>query len=586
MLNIDHSNRPLESGMERLDNQKIALTIKNLRAFLKEQGLSSLYVPSFDQYLSEYVPLEDCPRYFVTGFTGSVAEVLITSDKNFLFVDGRYHEHAAIECDPKLVDVVPCPYGQANFDALMEKAEEAGGTLGVFSSRTPFHSFKKLEEKFKLKLFGETKISALFNFGASSSDGLIGRIPLEISGQTTREKLDELLTGEQACFISATDSLSWLSNCRGYQIPYMSSFKGKGLGLGNMLYLFIPSKDCLSKELMRENDLHFYLLSEMEEVLADKLKDVGEVIVDPLAINTQDYRFLKGLKSEQVREKENYLVKKQSIKNSSEMKHIEESFERSNQVIFNSLMWVKNRVEKNDEISERDFFDNTNKYYKEAGAITNSFNTIAGSGANSSIIHYKNPSADKKIVEGELVLLDSGGYYEGGYATDTTRTILSGGEPTSEQKKIFTLVLKGWIAAMSAEFKEGTIGSELDAIARRPIVEGGYDYAHGTGHGIGVHVHEGGYSITPTSKVVIKEGTHGSIEPGIYLPGVGGVRIENTVFVEAHPEKEGFLRFKNLVWIGMDPSLIEDSLLTEEEKLYLSTYENECQKRGRSMVSS
>ncbi len=572
--------------MERIDNQKIALTIKNLRTFLKEQGLNSLYVPSFDQYLSEYVPLEDCPRYFVTGFTGSVAEVLITQDKNYLFVDGRYHEHAAIECDSKLVDVVPCPYGVANFDALMEKAQEAGGTLGIFSSRTPFNSFKKLDEKFKLKLFGETKIASLFSFGRSSSDGQIERIPLEISGQTTREKLDELLTGEQACFISATDSLSWLSNCRGYQIPYMSSFKGKGLGIGEMLYIFLPSKDCLSKDLMREADLHFYLLSEMEEVLTEKLADVGEIVVDPLAINTQDYRFLKGLKSEQVREKENYLVKKQSLKNSSEMKHIEESFERSNRVIFNSLMWVKNRVAKKDEISERDFFDNTNKNYKEEGAISNSFNTIAGSGANSSIIHYKNPSREKKIIEGELILLDSGGYYEGGYATDTTRTILSGGEATSEQKKIFTLVLKGWIAAMNAEFKVGTIGKELDAIARKPIIDGGYDYAHGTGHGIGVHVHEGGYSITPTSEVVIKEGTHGSIEPGIYLPGVGGVRIENTVFVEAHPEKEGILRFRNLVWIGMDHKLIDETLLTEEEKSYLSTYESECLKKGHSMPSS
>ena len=144
--------------MERIDNQKIALTIKNLRIFLKEQGLSSLYIPSFDQYLSEYVPLEDCPRYFVTGFTGSVAEVLLTKDKNYLFVDGRYHEHAAIECDPKLVDVVACPYGVSNFDALNEKVEEVGGSLGIFSSRTPFNSFKLLDEKFKLSLYSENTI--------------------------------------------------------------------------------------------------------------------------------------------------------------------------------------------------------------------------------------------------------------------------------------------------------------------------------------------------------------------------------------------------------------------------------------------
>jgi len=116
------------------------------------------------------------------------------------------------------------------------------------------------------------------------------------------------------------------------------------------------------------------------------------------------------------------------------------------------------------------------------------------------------------------------------------------------------------------------------------LTSGGYSYAHGTGHGIGVHVHEGGYSITPVSEVEIKEGTHGSIEPGIYIPGLGGVRIENTVFVEAHPNKEGILKFKNLVWIGMDPELIDKTLLNELESKQLENYESECTKRGRSFL--
>lgn len=568
--------------MELLDNQKIALTINNLKAFIKEQGLGSLYVPSFDQYLSEYVPLEDCPRYFVTGFTGSVAEVLITEDKNYLFVDGRYHEHAEIECDPKLVDIVKCEYGVSNFSALKEKASEACGVLGIFASRTPYNSFVDLEKDFKVKSFSEDTISSLISFGRPTLKGEVNRIPSEIYGQRTAEKLETLITGDQACFVSATDSLAWLSNCRGYQIPYMSSFKGKGLGLKGELHIFVPSKDALSKEVIRESDLHFYLLSEMEEVLTSKLEDIEEVVVDPLAINTQDFRFLKGLKSEQVLEKPNYLVKKQALKNACEMKHIEESFEKSNQVIFNALKWVKNRVEKGDELFEYDFFENSNKLYKEAGSISNSFGTIAGSGPNSSIIHYKNPSKEKKIVSGELILLDSGGYYEGGYATDTTRTVLSGGEATSEQKTIYTLVMKGWLAAMYAEFPVGTLGKEIDAIARKPIQDGGYDYAHGTGHGIGVHVHEGGYSVTPQSEVELQEGTHGSIEPGIYIPGVGGVRTENAVFVESHPDKEGILRFKNLTWIGLDHDLIDHSLLNEKEANWLEEYEAECTKRGRS----
>lgn len=568
--------------MNGLDIQKITQIINKLRKFLKDQGLTSLYIPSFDLYLSEYVPLEDCPRFFVTGFTGSVAEVLLTNDKNYLFVDGRYHEHAALECDPEIVDVVPCPYGVSNFSALIEKAKEAGGTLGIFSSRTPYSSYKTLKKEMKLKLFNESTIDGLFGFPGNSTSGIIKRIPDSISGQSTIEKLDELINGGQACFVSATDSIAWLSNCRGYQFPYMASFKAKALGLSGELHLFVPSKDKVSKELLQVKELYFHLLSELEEVLQEKLKGVDEIIVDPLSINTQDHRFLKGLLEEQIHEKENFVVNKQAIKNSSEMKHIEESFQKSNQVIFNALTWLKKRVEKKDKVTEFDFFNTTNRIYKEAGAVGNSFNTIAGSGANSSIIHYKTPSPQKDIVEGELVLLDSGGYYEGGYATDTTRTIISGGEASAEQKKMFTLVLKGWLKAMNAEFPVGTIGSEIDALARGPIKEAGYDYSHGTGHGIGVHVHEGGYSITPTSKVELKEGSHGSIEPGLYFPGVGGVRIENTVFIEAHPDNEKMLRFKNLVWIGMDPALIDLELLESEEKILLKNYEIKCREIGLS----
>ncbi|MFT6070506.1 MAG: Xaa-Pro aminopeptidase [Bacteriovoracaceae bacterium] len=568
--------------MNGLDIQKITQIIGNLRHFIKDQGLTSLYIPSFDLYLSEYVPLEDCPRYFVTGFTGSVAEVLLTTDKNYLFVDGRYHEHAALECDPEIVDVVPCPYGVSNFDALIEKAMAAGGTLGIFSSRTPYNSYKILKSKMKLKLFNETTIDSLFNFPGNSTTGTIRRIPESISGQSTCEKLEELINGGQACFVSATDSIAWLSNCRGYQFPYMASFKAKALGIGNELHLFVPSKDKVSKELLQVKELHFHLLSNLEKVLTEKLSKVEEIIVDPLSINTQDHRFLKGLLEEEVREKDNFVVKKQSLKNSSEMKHIEESFHKSNQVIFNTLSWLKSRVKKKDKVTEFDFFNKTNSNYKEAGALGNSFNTIAGSGANSSIIHYKTPSPQKNIVEGELVLLDSGGYYEGGYATDTTRTIISGGEASAEHKKMFTLVLKGFLKAMNAEFPEGTLGKEIDALARAPLKEAGYDYSHGTGHGIGVHVHEGGYSITPTSEVELREGSHGSIEPGLYFPGVGGVRIENTVFVEAHPEKEKTLRFKNLVWIGMDPLLIDLDLLDQEEKSLLKEYEIKCSEKGLS----
>jgi len=221
-----------------------------------------------------------------------------------------------------------------------------------------------------------------------------------------------------------------------------------------------------------------------------------------------------------------------------------------------------------------------NRFYKKEGALDNSFKTISAFGPHSSIIHYSEPKSDYVLPpEGGFVLLDSGAYYESGLATDTTRTIFIG-KPTKKHQEIYTLVLKGLLAAQMSVFPKETIGAQIDGIARYAMRLKGYDYAHGTGHGIGVNVHEPCFGLSRISSVPLKEGTAGSIEPGIYLPDFGGVRLENCVVVEAHPEYPGMLRFRPLTFIGFDHSLIIEEWLTIEEKKYLIEYEGECRKRG------
>jgi Xaa-Pro aminopeptidase len=135
---------------------------------------------------------------------------------------------------------------------------------------------------------------------------------------------------------------------------------------------------------------------------------------------------------------------------------------------------------------------------------------------------------------------------------------------------------------MNAVFMDGAWGSTLDGVTRQPMLKFGFNFNHGTGHGVGINVHEGGFRISPTSNIPLKENTVGSLEPGIYLPGFGGVRLENIVIVRKHPSFNGMLHFENLVWIGFDHDLIEETLLTAEEKVWLENYERECEKRGRS----
>jgi Xaa-Pro aminopeptidase len=246
---------------------------------------------------------------------------------------------------------------------------------------------------------------------------------------------------------------------------------------------------------------------------------------------------------------------------------------------------VKESVKAGKKVTELDLYHETEKKYQAEGSKELSFNTIAGVGPNGSIVHYGSPSDEVIIKNDDMILLDSGGYFDGGFATDTTRTFAGDSKAKMDPKKveIYTLTLKGLLAAQSAVFPEGTKGMVIDGYARNAMRKKGYDYSHGTGHGVGINVHEPGVRLSAVSAMPLKEGQVVSIEPGIYIPGFGGVRLENIVYVIKHPTYKGMLCFKPLTTIGFDPALIDMNLLNEEEKAILDAYEGECEKRGTSL---
>ncbi len=301
-------------------------------------------------------------------------------------------------------------------------------------------------------------------------------------------------------------------------------------------------------------------------------------------LNSSDYLMLKNVFSGSVlTQKPGGLVEFQAIKDEEEIAIMTRNFTKSDKAIYKTIKWTKDAVASKKKISERDVYDQTSLEYKKQGSVTQSFNTISGVGPNGSIMHYGNPKSDLFIKENDMILLDSGGYFAGGFATDTTRTFMaSSAQPDPEYKRIFTLVLKGVLQCQNAIFPEGVTGATVDAFARKPLFDAGFNFAHGTGHGVGINVHEGGARISPVTDIEMKAGQVVSIEPGIYIPGFGGVRIENIAVVEKHQDIEGFLRFRSLVYIGYEPTLIDESLLTEQEKKWLDDYENECSKRATS----
>lgn len=580
-----------------LSESDIKTNISALKEFMKKNKLDSFYLSSSDIFLNEYAPLEDCHRYYATGFTGSTAEVIVPLEGRVcLFVDGRYYEQADIEANPKLIEVFKVPYGKGLRQAMKEViADRKLKALGVEGDRLELSLYNDFSSMLKTKAFNNAELFSILKFKDINANKKIIELPLSLVGESTKSKLERILKDGEAYFVSALDSIAWLTNLRRYEIPSQSTFRSKALATREGVYLLLENLEGevqsesvhLTVGKFSELEKFLDLINEYETTWKKKLDKpsykIEKVFYSANSTNASDYlKLAAAFGSEKLINRPEGLVPFHAIKNPIEIKSMEDSFNNADKSIFETISWVKENVAKGIAFSELDFYHKTNEFYKNNGALDQSFNTIAAFGANGSIIHFSSPSADVAVTKNEIMLLDSGGYFESGYATDCTRSFLSGGVASSRQKEMYTLVLKAILQCQNAFFPEGTWGSVIDGVARQPLFKMGHNFNHGTGHGVGINVHEGGFRLSTTSNIPLLENRVGSIEPGIYIPGVGGVRLENIAVVEKHPDFPGYLRFRTFVYIGYDHDLIDEELLSAEEKVWLESYERECQKRGRS----
>jgi Xaa-Pro aminopeptidase len=579
------------ANKELLSKNQIKENLESLKAYLVANNIDAAYISSFDPYLSEYVPMENCLRHYITGFTGSVANVLVHQEgKADLYVDGRYWEQADSEVDLDQINVrkVSAVMG----DVLKDIKEKRLQSVAYVDSRTPYKFLCKIKEiSNPIKIY-EGQVQRIFPVLEQAKLGEISYVDAKYAGKLPSEKIDMILDdASQAYYVTALDSIAWLTNCRGYHLPNLSSFISRAFLTKNKIYVFINEGVAVSPDAKNIDRVEFIetkgdeLINQFQRVA--KENNIEKVFIDTGLLNCADYDVLKEVFDKKLTKREGGLVPYQSIKDETELNSMIESFNKSNKAIFNTIKWTKEAVTNGEKVSEMDLYNQTSTQYDKLGNIEQSFGTISGVGANGSIIHYSDPKSDVFIGKDDMCLLDSGGYFEAGFATDTTRTFLGSdsGTASEQHKKMYTLVLKGLIAIESAVFPKGVEGKILDAFARGPLRKYGWDYLHGTGHGVGVHVHEGGVRISSISSIPMKENQVVSVEPGVYFPGIGGVRLENIVIVEKHPEYEGFLRFQNMVYIGYDYGLIDMSLLNSEEIIYLDAYEEECKKRGTSFLS-
>lgn len=564
---------------------------------MTDRGLDALYISSFDPFISEYVPLQDNHRYYITGFTGSMAEVLVPLEGRVrLYVDGRYHEQADLEVDAGEVEVMKIGANSSTTEELVKDVKKFGfKRLGYEADRTTLGYLNRLSASAsEMMALGALEFGSIIELEPLPPLKEVQLVQRECRGRDTLEKTRSIFENEgQALFLTALDSIAWITNCRGYHLSFLSSFYAKALVTKEKVYVYVTPETPISAKARKEYGLEFVAIPFVEvPAHLDQLQNTqhfNEVWFDPGAINSADFSTLvKIFGMERLKEKHGGLYDYQSIKEPVELKQMDASFRKADQAIFQTIKWVKDSVKAGKSITELDLYNETTKQYQAQGSVEQSFNTIAGVGPNGSIIHYGSPSDEVVIKENDMVLLDSGGYFEGGWATDTTRTFFAGIDGKKAHHKMvemYTLVLKGLLAVQSAVFPEGTKGMVLDGLARNAMRKKGYDYNHGTGHGVGIHVHEPGVRISTVSTLPMKAGQAVSIEPGIYVPGFGGVRLENIAWTEKHPEFPGMLRFRSFVYIGFDPALIDMKMLSDEEKALLEEYEAECSRRGTGLRS-
>lgn len=498
---------------------------------LNKLNLDYLLVCCTNEYLVEYPALSENARYTLTGFSGSTGDALLTKDKIYLFVDGRYHTQADNEVN-KDVTVVKLQLGQKQDDEI-KKLIEPDKTLGIVA--------KKVSQK-RLECFND------FNILLLDSDPI---------NDFTEEHKPENYVQATKPIVYKPDKTTFVTNLE--EVSYLTGKRDF-------------SKDCSSKiwaKLLVFPDGSQQLFTDNEYIKTIREYKNG-LIVDKSSINAYDY----GLIIKPIDEPSKIKIMK-SIKTEEELKAYKKAFEATDK----TMLAIRNFIENNDNLSEYDIATRLREEFINYGAKSLSFNSIVAINQNSALAHYAKNAKDVILTEGSLVLIDCGAYYESGLATDITRVFVKG-EPNELQKTVYTTVLKAFLNSFNfitltptliqKAREEGLIiGFEIDTQAHAILDDkiDGFTFGHGLGHGIGINVHEAPPNLSQNeiAKTPILDGMTFTIEPGMYNPKHFGVRLENSCY-----KKDG--KIHSFVKMGYEGKLINYDLLTEQEKTWLKDF--------------
>lgn len=562
--------------------------VEQLRQLMKENQMDAYIIPSFDAHQSEYVAEHWKGRQWISGFTGSAGTVVITLEDAGLWTDGRYYIQAEKQLEGsgirlfRMVDPGVPFYSEWLADVLHE-----GSVVGLDGNVFSIHMVRRMEKDLAAKSIvfkmNQDLIGELWEDRPEIPTGSMYTHDVKYAGKSRVDKLNEVRKemkniGANYYILTSLDDIAWLLNIRGSDVPNNPVVISNVIVAEHTCYLFIDSckvpplvkseLEAEGIELQAYNEIHTFLgnLSSGDTILLDVNKTNSRLYH---AINSNTNKI----------ERPDITTNLKAIKNEVEITNVKWCEIKDGVAMVKFIKWLKNTVDTEEitEITAEERLENFRRAQEDF--VGPSFDTIAAYGEHAALMHYKaNKESQFKLKNEGFFLVDSGGqYYDG--TTDITRTIVLG-PLTDEQKRDFTLVLKGFIALSSVKYLYGATGSNLDVLARQPIWQYGLDYKCGTGHGVGffLNVHEGPQSIrNNTNNVVLEKGMIITNEPGIYLEGKYGIRTENMMLVAEDEKTEfgQFMKFETITYCPIDLAGINKEMLTESEKRWLNNYHQE-----------
>jgi Xaa-Pro aminopeptidase len=535
--------------------------IKILIDKFKKFEIDGYIIPKNDEYFSEYAKNDRLRN--ISNFSGSAGIAVILRNQNYLFVDGRYTIQAQKESAKnfRIIEI------HKTLPHAIIRNYNLGYDPKLFTSK----NIKNYFLNNNLISINDNLIDQIFKFKEKKTK-LFYSLKKSIVGETHQSKIlkvTNFLKSHKAdyLFISAPENIAWLLNIRGYDNPN-SPIPNARLIINKNKKLLLITQINNAQKIIKQKKINKNQVIDIRDIskVINNLKGKNFVIDN----KTCSIFYENIIKSKfKILKKDDPIYKLKSIKNSYEINHMVKAHKKDGLALTKFIYWIKNKNKK--PITEVDAQNKLEKFRKlSKDYLFPSFNTIAGSGSNGAIVHYRaTTKATKKINKKDIFLIDSGGQYNYG-TTDVTRTICFTSQKQSI-KNAYTNVLKGHIAVALTNLNKDSTGKKIDIRARKFLKKVGLDYAHGTGHGVGffLNVHEGPQSISKYNTIKIEKGMILSNEPGYYKKNYFGIRIENLIYAK---QLKNNLFFENLTLAPIERDLINYKLLNKTEKDYLFRY--------------